>query len=85
VGGEGSDRGTLPRMELTSDPYDYSTETLLRSTARENAELRELLTAVAGELAARLRARGAGRALPGAGDAAAAVTVGGGIVTVGGT
>jgi len=37
-------------MDATPDPYDYSTETLLRSTARENATLRELLTAVAGDL-----------------------------------
>jgi hypothetical protein len=34
-------------MEPTTDPYDYSTETLLRKVAAENAELRELLSAVA--------------------------------------
>ena len=37
-------------MDPTPDPYDYSTERLLRATARECAELRELLTAVAGDL-----------------------------------
>ena len=37
-------------MDTTPDPYDYSTETLLRRVAGENAELRELLTAVAGDL-----------------------------------
>jgi hypothetical protein len=34
----------------TTDTYDYSTETLLRTKARECAELRELLTAVAADL-----------------------------------
>ena len=34
----------------TADPYDYSAERLLYAKARENAELRELLTAVAGDL-----------------------------------
>jgi hypothetical protein len=37
-------------MQPTADPYDYTTETLLRTTARECAELRELLAAVAGDL-----------------------------------
>jgi hypothetical protein len=37
-------------MQPTSDPYDYSTERLLRVKAREVAELRELLAAVAGDL-----------------------------------
>jgi hypothetical protein len=34
----------------TTDPYDFSTERLLSAKARECAELRELLTAVAGDL-----------------------------------
>jgi hypothetical protein len=34
----------------TSDPYDYSAETLLRAKTTECAELRELLTAVATDL-----------------------------------
>lgn len=37
-------------MDPTPDPHDYATETLLRAKARECAELRELLTAVAQEL-----------------------------------
>lgn len=37
-------------IDPTPDPYDYSTERLLRDAARQNAELRELLVAVAGEL-----------------------------------
>ena len=37
-------------MDPTLDPYDYSTEMLLRRKAAECAELRELLTAVAQEL-----------------------------------
>jgi len=37
-------------MEPTADPFDYSTETLLRAKATECAELRELLAAVAGDL-----------------------------------
>ena len=37
-------------MDPTPNPYDYSTETMLRHASRENAELRELLTAVAQEL-----------------------------------
>ena len=32
------------------DPYDYSPETLLRRVATQNAELRELLVAVAQDL-----------------------------------
>ena len=38
------------RVDATIDPYDYSTETLLRRKAREAVELRELLTPVAQEL-----------------------------------
>ena len=38
------------RMYPTTDPYDYSTERLLREAARQNAELHKLLTAVAQEL-----------------------------------
>jgi hypothetical protein len=34
----------------TPDPFDYSTETLLREKANECADLRELLVAVAGDL-----------------------------------
>jgi hypothetical protein len=37
-------------MDPTPNLYDYSTETLLRRVAAENAELRELLTPVAEEL-----------------------------------
>jgi hypothetical protein len=37
-------------MEPTPGPYDYSTERLLYAKARENAELRQLLAAVAGDL-----------------------------------
>ncbi len=37
-------------MEPTADPFDYSTERLLRARAREVAELRELLVAVAQDL-----------------------------------
>jgi hypothetical protein len=37
-------------MELTTDPYDYSTQTLLRAKASECVELRDLLVAVAGDL-----------------------------------
>jgi hypothetical protein len=33
-----------------TDPFDYPTETLLRQKAAEPTELRELLTAVAGDL-----------------------------------
>ena len=36
-----------PAMDTTLDLYDYSTETLLRRVAAENAELRELVTLVA--------------------------------------
>ena len=43
-------RATLPVMQPTTDPYDYSTETLLREKASECAGLRELLGAVAGDL-----------------------------------
>ena len=37
-------------MEPTTDPYDYSTETLLRRKARECAELRELRRQARGNL-----------------------------------
>jgi hypothetical protein len=37
-------------MDPTPDPYDYSTERLLSAKARECAQLRELLAAVAGDL-----------------------------------
>jgi hypothetical protein len=36
-------------MKTHPDPYDYSTERVLYAKARECAELRELLVAVAGE------------------------------------
>jgi len=37
-------------MDPTTDPYDYSTEALLRRASTQNATLRELLAAVAGDL-----------------------------------
>jgi hypothetical protein len=37
-------------MDPTTDAYDYSTETLLRRVAAENAELLELLVAGAADL-----------------------------------
>jgi hypothetical protein len=37
-------------MDPNADPYDYSTERLLRDAARQNAELRELLVLVAQDL-----------------------------------
>jgi hypothetical protein len=36
--------------QTDTNPYDYSTERLLREKARECAELRELLVAVAADL-----------------------------------
>jgi hypothetical protein len=37
-------------MDPTTSVYDYSAEMLLRRVATQNAELRELLTAVAADL-----------------------------------